>query len=169
MRLLFLTLLALLCLPASAGQLSGLVTGVADGDSLYVLDAEKREHEIRLLGIDAPEHGQPYGDAAKQSLKRLVHQQSVRVEWQKRDQYGRLLGKLTTASGDDAALHQLKSGLAWWNRKYAHDQSSEDAVRYREAEFAARKKRAGLWSDNNPVPPWRWRYAKRQQADKVWP
>ncbi len=163
MRLLFLALLAHLCLPATAGQLLGTVTGVADGDSLYVTDTGNRRHEIRLLGIDAPERGQPYGDAAKRSLERLVYLQSVRVDWQKRDQYGRLLGKLTTSTGEDAGHNQIRSGLAWWNRKYAHDQDSEDAIRYREAEFLARKKRVGLWSQNNPMPPWRWRYANRKR------
>jgi endonuclease YncB( thermonuclease family) len=38
-----------------AGTLQGKVVGVADGDSLTVLDEHKTQHKIRLQGIDAPE------------------------------------------------------------------------------------------------------------------
>lgn len=163
-----LILLWLLSLPAHAGTLPGTVTGVVDGDTLYVLDANWREHKIRLQGIDAPELGQAYGEAARQSLKRLAHRKAVTVEWHKRDAYGRLLGKVLVAD-KDAGLHQLQAGMAWWNRRYAHEQSDADAIRYREAEFFARKKRLGLWSQKNPLPPWRWRYANSREGNKVRP
>jgi endonuclease YncB( thermonuclease family) len=31
------------------------VVGVSDGDTITVLDRDKRQHKIRLAGIDAPE------------------------------------------------------------------------------------------------------------------
>lgn len=163
------TALALLSSSTQADLLLGKVTGVADGDSLYVLDAQQRAYRVRLLGIDAPEHGQAFGKSAKQALKQHIHKQPVRIEWKKRDQYGRLLGKITTANGEDVALRQISTGMAWWNRKYAYEQTDDDAIRYREAEAVARMKRAGLWSQENPIPPWRWRYAKPRQTDTVKP
>jgi endonuclease YncB( thermonuclease family) len=159
MRLLYSTLFFIAFVPAHAEILQGTVTGIADGDTLYVLDATKREYKVRMLGIDAPEHGQAFGEASKQALKQLAHRQMVQVEWRKRDQYGRLLGKVVLPGDRDANLHQLANGMAWWNRKYAYEQANADAIRYREAEYVARKKRLGLWSQKNPVPPWRWRYA----------
>ena len=39
----------------------GKVVGVADGDTVTVLDAQQRRHRIRLLGIDAPEQNQAFG------------------------------------------------------------------------------------------------------------
>lgn len=175
MRRLYLPLLFLafaLFLAASGAHadiLQGKITGIADGDTVYVTDSSQREYKIRLLGIDTPEYQQPYGEAAKQALKKLAHQQFAKIEWQHRDQYGRLLGKVTLANGQDIGLAQLRAGLAWWNKKFSYEQTGADAILYREAEFAARKQRSGLWSQQNPMPPWRWRYANRQQPDTVKP
>lgn len=168
--LLFLTFSLFLAPPgAHADILQGTISGIADGDTVYVTDSRQREHKIRLLGIDTPETRQAYGEAAKHALKKLAQQQSARVEWQHRDQYGRLLGKVTLANGQDIGLAQLRAGLAWWNEKFAFEQTDADAILYREAEFAARKQRSGLWSQQNPIPPWRWRYANPRQTDTVRP
>jgi len=43
-----------LSLAASADTLTGKVVKITDGDTLYVLDANYKEHKIRLAGIDAP-------------------------------------------------------------------------------------------------------------------
>jgi endonuclease YncB( thermonuclease family) len=51
----------------------------------------------------------------------------------------------------------VRKGLCWWYRKYADEQSAVDRVLYEDAERQARRKRRGLWSDPNPVPPWEWR------------
>ena len=40
---------------ASAETLTGTVVGVADGDTITVLDVNREQHKIRLAGIDAPE------------------------------------------------------------------------------------------------------------------
>lgn len=53
-------LLALAC-TAHANTITGRVVGVADGDTITVLDAEKKQHKIRLGGIDAPEGSQAFG------------------------------------------------------------------------------------------------------------
>ncbi len=47
-----------LSIPASADSLTGRVVKITDGDTLYVLDANYKEHKIRLAGIDAPERKQ---------------------------------------------------------------------------------------------------------------
>lgn len=159
MRLLYSILFFIAFVPAHAEILQGTVIGIADGDTLYVLDANKREYKVRMQGIDAPEHSQAFGEASRRTLKQLAHRQKVQVEWRKRDQYGRLLGKVLLTGNRDANLYQLANGMAWWNRKYAYEQASADAARYRDAEYVAREKRLGLWSQKNPIPPWRWRYA----------
>jgi endonuclease YncB( thermonuclease family) len=146
------------------------VLEVADGDTITLGTADDRELEIRLAGIDAPEHGQAFGEASRQSLRALVLGKSVRVEFDKSDQYGRLVGKVWVQPQDcrgcghtlDANLAQLTVGLAWWYRHYAEEQPEEDRARYEFAEREARAKRAGLWRDANPVPPWEWRHAGTQ-------
>jgi micrococcal nuclease len=61
----------LLALPARA-ELSGFVVGVHDGDSITLLTNERRPVKIRAADIDAPELGQPFGDAAKQAMSELL-------------------------------------------------------------------------------------------------
>ncbi len=40
---------------AFANSLTGKVVKITDGDTLTILDANYKEHKIRLAGIDAPE------------------------------------------------------------------------------------------------------------------
>ncbi len=53
--------LVFLSLTAFANSLTGKVVKITDGRTLYVLDANYKEHKIRLAGIDAPERKQAYG------------------------------------------------------------------------------------------------------------
>ncbi len=158
---------------AQAESLTGYVVAIDDGDSLTVLDSAKTLHRIRLAGIDAPERGQPGSQRSKDSLARFVADREVRVEWSKRDDCGRLVGKVWVVSPDmpcrdqpdcpktlDAGLAQLTIGRAWWFRRFAAEQSPEDRSRYEFAETEARARRAGLWRDANPVPPWEWRNSR---------
>ena len=59
-------LLCALTALARADVSRGRVVGVADGDSITVLDASKSQHRVRLQGIDAPESRG--GGAVKSSL-----------------------------------------------------------------------------------------------------
>ena len=79
MRLL-LPLMLLLSVAAYADTLTGRVVGVADGDTITVLDANHQQHKIRLQGIDAPEKAQPFGQRSKESLSAMVFNKDVRVE-----------------------------------------------------------------------------------------
>ena len=76
---------------ASAATLTGKVVKVADGGTITILVGTER-HRIRLQGIDAPERKQPYGRASGRSLSALVAGKQVRVEYDNRDRYGRILG-----------------------------------------------------------------------------
>ena len=72
--------LVLLSIPAFADTLTGKVVKITDGDTLYVLDANYKEHKIRLAGIDAPERKQAYGLASRKHLVSLVAGKQVTVE-----------------------------------------------------------------------------------------
>ncbi len=60
-RIIALCFLVSLSIAAAADTLTGKVVKVVDGDTLYVLDANYKEHKIRLAGIEAPERKQAYG------------------------------------------------------------------------------------------------------------
>lgn len=145
----------------NAETLAGKVVGVADGDTITVLDAAHEQHKIRLAGIDAPEKAQPFGQRSKAQMSDLVFGKPVAVEWSKRDRYQRIIGKVLVADRD-AGLALVSAGLAWHYKQYQKEQTTDDQVRYAAAEDTARARRAGLWADPNPVPPWEWRAAKRQ-------
>ncbi len=157
--------LLLICLSTSvaAETLEGTITHVFDGDTV-TLTTGGRDYRVRLSGIDAPEHDQPYGDAARNRLNQLLQDKPVRVETSKKDKYGRLLGKIWVQPADcrgcgktlDANLAMLTTGHAWWYRYYKAEQSEEDQGRYEFAEFEAKAKGAGLWQDADPTPPWDW-------------
>ncbi len=68
------------------------IVKITDGDTLYVLDANYKDHKIRLAGIDAPERRQAYGLASRKHLLSIVAGKQVTVEYQKRDRYGRIVG-----------------------------------------------------------------------------
>src|SRR5687767_3838940 len=72
-------------MPMSAHEMSGLVVAIHDGDTITVLDAEKRQHKVRLEGIDAPEEHQAFGARAKEALGKKLHEQQMRVEWDSTD------------------------------------------------------------------------------------
>jgi len=137
-----LPLLLLVSIAGGAETLTGTVVGVADGDTVTVLDANHQQHKIRLSGIDAPEKSQAFGQRSKESMSALVFGKDVDVVWDKRDRYKRIVGKVMVQPADcptcpktlDAGLAQITVGLAWWYQKYAKDQSAEDAERYEFAE-----------------------------------
>jgi len=155
----FVFLLLLAC-SVQAETLTGRVVGIADGDTVTLLDANRQQHKIRLAGIDAPEKAQPFGARSKQNLSALVFDKQVAVEWNKQDRYGRTVG-IVMVNGIDANLAQIKAGMAWWYRKYAMEQSPEDRGRYEFEEREARARRVGLWQDPDPIAPWDWRHPKK--------
>lgn len=154
---------------AISATFSATVVGIADGDTVTVLDSAKRQHKIRLMGTDAPEKDQAFGNRSKQSLSTLAHGQTVSVEWSKTDRYGRLVGKLLSAKGTDINLEQVKRGMAWHYKDYQREQSPEDRVSYAAAEEEARESRRGLWADPNPIAPWQFRRARRNGIENASP
>ena len=142
-----------------AVEMRGKVVGVSDGDTVTVLDAERHQHKVRLAGIDAPEKAQAFSQASKTSLSDQIFGREVVVTWDKRDRYGRIIGKISV-DFRDVCLEQVRRGMAWHYKQYARDQAPDDRGAYDEAEVAARAARAGLWRDVAPVAPWEWRHRK---------
>jgi endonuclease YncB( thermonuclease family) len=144
-------LLILLCVAAAHARADfcGRVVKVHDGDTVTVLVGGV-ERRVRLVGIDAPERGQPYASASRRGLAARVGGRIVKVIERGTDSYGRTLGRVLVA-GSDANAAQVRDGYAWVYRRFENDPTliTQEA----EAKAAGR----GLWRDPEPLPPWVWR------------
>lgn len=81
---------------------------------------------------------------------------AVSVETEKKDRYGRDVGKVLV-NGVDANLEQVLRGFAWHFKAYQREQSASDRKLYDLAESEARAFGRGLWRDTEPSPPWEFR------------
>ena len=142
----------------SSQTLQGKVVAVLDGDTIIVLDANKESFKVRFKGIDAPEKSQTFGQQAKQKLSSLIFNRNVSVQWQERDRYQRILGKVET-EGQDIGLNMIETGYAWHYKRFQESQQPSDRISYAEAENRSRQQKLGLWQDPNPIPPWDYRIA----------
>lgn len=154
--------------PPPAPPQTARIVRVIDGDSIRIQQADGPTRDVRLLGIDAPEKSQEFGNRAKQNLQRLARGGAVQIEGTKIDRYGRLVARVSL-DGDDLGLHQLHDGFAWFYRSYEGELASADRMRYSLAENEARDAHRGLWVDPDPVPPWEYRVRRRllQEADSA--
>ena len=137
------------------------VDWVIDGDTVIVQRNARRE-KVRLDAIDCPEDGQPWGDIATAGLIKLIGGRRIRMEVHGADCYGRTLATLYVpgkAPGTWLNVNErmVVLGHAWVMRRYYGHLARERQTRLNRAERWARSKRMGLWRQENPVPPWKWR------------
>lgn len=152
----FVLFAAVSCLSQTFTAFTGKVVGIADGDTITVLDRDNRQHKIRLAGIDAPEIGQPFGQTAKKKLSDLVFEKMVTVVSSKTDRHGRLVAQVFLF-GVDVPLEMLNAGLAWHYKEYEREQPAKDRKSYSEAESKAKAGNLNLWAEPKPMPPWEYR------------
>lgn len=144
--------------PAHAGDegvLFGPLIRVVDGDTLIV-KIQGANLRIRLIGIDAPESDQPFGDEARNELASLIGEQQCVLVYDEGDGHGRLVAHLWI--GDTYVNDEMiKRGMAWFDSVYAPDNYLEPS------EEEAREAKRGLWALplDDRVPPWEWRKEPR--------
>jgi endonuclease YncB( thermonuclease family) len=129
---------------------------VTDGDTVRVRDSAGVEFNVRVEGVDCPESGQPFGGVARRFTLTAVFDQIVVVKPMGHDARARLIARIVHGD-NDLSVELLKNGLAWH-----YTQFSKDPV-LSAAEHDARINKRGLWSGENPVPPWVWRRQSRQE------
>lgn len=127
---------------------------VIDGDSVMVVQNGQQPASIRILGIKAFNAGiekdvaSPYGQAAIDTLKRLMSNRSVRVLLHSipRDRFGRYIATLYV-NDQDIGLHLVREGLALVYTVYPFPAMSF----YLQEQELARAGRRGLWANNEVV------------------
>lgn len=162
MRIYLITLLQILLLTgtAYAGRIvEGMVRAVYDGDTVVLTTRGESRLKVRLYGIDAPETkkpdkpGQPYGDISKRTLMYKIMGRRVTAEIVDIDQYKRAVAVIRY-SGRDINREMVAEGMAWAYRQYLQGAYESE---YIGAESLARSRRAGIWRESNPQPPWEFR------------
>ena len=134
--------------------INGRSVNVADGDTFTLLDDNNTQHRIRLDGIDAPERGQAFGNRSREYLANMIVGKRISVTYKEKDNYGRILGKVSTDTILDVNLRMIETGMAW---HYSYFNSEKE---YADAEKGARRKKIGLWVDKNPLNPYEFRKSK---------
>ena len=135
----------------SQGKISVELEKVIDGDTVYLVDNNKKKYKVRLHAIDTPEKGQIYFLRAKEALFKLISNKSLTLEKINYDKYGRVVG-IIYADNENVNYQMIQHGHAWCYRKYNKN------PKFIEAEENAKSKKIGLWSlEEKNVAPWEWR------------
>ena len=145
----WLLLFACLCGTVQAETFEARVIAVLDGDTVLLL-RDRQKIKLRLADIDAPEKAQAFGRQSRDSLRTLVHKQTVQVESRAVDKYARVIGTLRM-DGLDVNREQVRRGMAW---EYSYHHSDRELVALQRE---AKQARRGLWAQEHPQTPWQWR------------
>ncbi len=131
------------------------VVRIVDGDTIRV-QIDGVEYPVRYIGVNTPEVGQPYADAATALNRTLVAGQTVYLEKDvsETDRYNRLLRYVWLADGTLVNYELVRRGYAQV-ATYPPDVKYE--ALYREAQRQAMAEGVGLWVDEaestvTPVP-----------------
>lgn len=158
-RLLALLAAALVGARAAAVEnvLTGSVTRVSDGDTLWLqpdarsgASERRRRIKLRLVGLDAPERCQAHGSEASEALAQRVLGRQVRIVRRATDDHGRALVTLWLGS-EDIGAWLVREGHAW-SQRYRGDLGP-----YAAEEAAARRAHRGLFAQERPIEPRRFR------------
>ncbi len=119
------------------------VKRVIDGDTVELSNSSI----VRLVGINAPDNGQPYDDEATDFAKKLIENKKVKLEYDayKSDRFGRILAYIII-DDKNFSVELVKKGLAkvtiYEKRKaLIYQQQLLDA------EKTAKDKKLGVWSN----------------------
>jgi endonuclease YncB( thermonuclease family) len=148
------------CAPQAA-EITGRVSKWIDGDSFEI-----GGHPVRLFGIDAPEgrqdcrrNGQTWrcGDEARDKLRGLVADATLRCTPRDTDEYGRSVSVCKNGNVDINA-EMVRAGFALAYRRYSSD--------YVDEENEARNAKRGLWSGEF-TKPWDYRRDARESPTQT--
>lgn len=128
--------------PLPPGTRSIRVVAVLDGDSLEA-EVDATLEEVRILGINAPERDECWGDEARAAVGELLRDAAdVSFLPAGRDQYGRLLADLW-ADGTPVGLSMVERGAA-----LVLSTGAASLEEHLTAEEAAYRSGLGLWAPN---------------------
>ena len=142
-------------LPAGTDVIEGSVIFVHDGDTISVVTKDREYYCVRIDGIDAPESRQSYGADAARNLAALVEGMEVFVRVKGYESGSTYRGSVFV-DDLDVGLILVQKGFAWSSPSKSRS-DTVSGTKYAEAEAKARSAHLGLWTEENPLPPWQFR------------
>ncbi|MBU0767104.1 thermonuclease family protein [Patescibacteria group bacterium] len=133
-------------LPTTPPKEEAIILRIVDGDTVTVLLKGKMEY-IRIVGIDAPEKDECFGDQATEKMRELAEGKRAILESkidENRDKYDRLLRYLSVDEIDIGG-QMIYSGFARNYPLFPHPRSEI----YKELEHRAQESNLGLWGECN--------------------
>jgi micrococcal nuclease len=130
--------------PAQPTDLETATVGqVVDGDTIELTDGRR----VRYIGINTPEHDQPYYKEATEANRQLVGGKSVQLEFDQEtfDKYGRTLAYIWV-DGVMANSEIVRRGFA---NAFTVPPNVKYNEEFRQAEREAREAERGLWAGSD--------------------
>ncbi len=129
-------------IPTPSGMETAKVARVIDGDTIELTDGRR----VRYIGINTPEHDQPYYEEAVAANRQLVEGKTIQLEKDVEtvDQYGRTLAYIWV-EGQMANLEIVSGGYA---NAYTVPPNVKYEAEFRQAEQEAREAGRGLWVES---------------------
>jgi endonuclease YncB( thermonuclease family) len=137
--------------------ITGNVVAVHQGDTFTIqsVPPNTKLYKIRLSNIDTPEIRQPFGLQAKGFTTNRILGKEIQVEYNMVDFYGRLIGSVVLPQGDVLNEELVRAGLAWHYRVIPSPSGLLERLQYE-----AWRRKAGIWVESSPIPPWEFRREK---------
>jgi endonuclease YncB( thermonuclease family) len=139
--------------PPIKGIISGTVSKISDGDTLTIINSDKKLVKIRLYGIDSPETKQKFGSDSKEFLANKINGKYITVDVIDIDRYKRSVSRIFL---DDLDINRamIENGYAWVYSQYC---KIPERAEWEQLQETAKADKKGLWQEENPIPPWKWR------------
>ena len=158
--------------------IKGHVMKVIDGDTIRIrhlptfyssssFKGNIKDHTIiiRATAVDTPEKGQKYSNVAKDYVASRLMNKDVRVKIYGKDQYNRILGRITYGNAKDLSSELVSEGLAVVYRQGGAIYLPENLEYWNKLEQAAKDKRKGMWKDGDKkvILPSEYKVSKRDR------
>ena len=127
----------------------GTVRKITDGDTIHVALTDGTVRKVRLVGIDAPEMKQPYGEESRRVMRELIPEGTTVLldSSHGTGRFGRTLAHIYLPGENEnksVSLIMVERGAAWYFDVYHNDPDLAAA------QESAKQARLGLWASETP-------------------